>query len=56
VLDAETRLAEATRLAEDPAIATDAVTLQERLARLEVLRTEVDCLYTRWAVLEQKLK
>ncbi|HYV86236.1 MAG TPA: ABC-F family ATP-binding cassette domain-containing protein [Patescibacteria group bacterium] len=56
VLDAETRLAEAHRRAEDPAIATDAVLLQERLTQLETLRAEVDRLYARWAVLEEKLK
>lgn len=54
VLDAEARVAEARQRAEDPAIATDAGLLQERLSQLEELQAEVDRLYSRWAVLDEK--
>jgi len=54
VLDAEERLAEARRRAEDPAIATDAEMLQKRHAELEDLQAEVDRLYARWACLDEK--
>ncbi|HKQ96791.1 MAG TPA: ATP-binding cassette domain-containing protein, partial [Candidatus Polarisedimenticolia bacterium] len=54
VLVAENRMAEARRLAEDPAIATDAVRLQERLEAVTDSEREVERLYTRWAELEAK--
>ena len=54
VLEAETRLAEARRRAEDPSIATDAALLQERLTALQARQAEVDRLYARWAELEAK--
>jgi len=54
VLEAETRLAEARRRAEDPSIATDAALLQERLTALQDRQAEVDRLYARWAELEAK--
>ncbi len=54
VLDAEARLAEARRQAEDPSIATNAALLQERHSKLEQLQAEVDRLYTRWAALDEK--
>ena len=54
VLDAEARLAEARRRAEDPAIATDAGLLQERLSILGEIEAQVDRLYARWAELDEK--
>ena len=56
LLDAEARLAEARRLAENPSIATDAVRLQQRLAELADLQSQVDRLYARWAELDEKQK
>jgi ATP-binding cassette subfamily F protein uup len=56
VLDAEARVAEARRQAEDPSIATDAVMLQKRLSELEDLQAQVDRLYSRWATLDEKKK
>jgi ATP-binding cassette subfamily F protein uup len=56
VLDAEARVAEARRRAEDPSIATDAGMLQARLSELEDLQAEVDRLYARWAALDEKQK
>ena len=56
VLAAETLVARARRQAEDPSIATDAGTLQQRHAELAGLQREVDRLYARWAELEAKLK
>jgi len=53
---AETQVARARRLAEDPSIATDAGTLQQRHAELAGLQREVDRLYARWAELEAKMK
>jgi ATP-binding cassette subfamily F protein uup len=55
VLSAEERVAEARRRAEDPAIATDAVILQQRFAELAAAQAEVDRLYRRWSELEAKL-
>jgi len=55
VLEAEARVVEATSRAEDPAIATDALALQERLGALDEAHAEVDRLYERWAELEAKL-
>jgi len=54
VLSAETRLGEARSAAEDPAIASDAAALGQRLAELESAQQEVDRLYARWAELEEK--
>jgi len=54
VLAAETRMDEARGLAEDPAIASDAGTLQHRLADLAECEQEVGRLYARWAELEAK--
>ena len=54
ILDAETTSEACQRAAEDPAIASDPVALQERLAALEAARAEVDRLYARWAELEAK--
>ena len=42
------------RAAEDPAVASDPVALQERYLALEAARAEVDRLYARWAELEAK--
>jgi ATP-binding cassette subfamily F protein uup len=54
LLDAEARLAEARKRAEDPTIATDAGMLQKRLSELEGLQAQVDRLYARWAALSEK--
>ena len=56
VLDAESRLADARRRAEDPAIASDAAALQKALLLLGPLQAEVDRLYARWAELDEKQK
>jgi ATP-binding cassette subfamily F protein uup len=55
IQDAEAAVERCRSAAEDPAIASDPVALQERYAALEVARAEVDRLYTRWAELEEKL-
>jgi ABC transport system ATP-binding/permease protein len=54
VLAAEQRMAEAERLAHDPAVAADANALQQRFAELAASQAEVERLYTRWAELEAK--
>jgi ATP-binding cassette subfamily F protein uup len=54
ILDAEARLGEAESRAHDPAIATDAAALQERMQALDEARREVDRLYERWAELEAR--
>jgi ATP-binding cassette subfamily F protein uup len=54
ILTAEQRLEEAETAAADPAIATDAAALQERVATADACRREVESLYARWAELEQK--
>ncbi|MBI2217345.1 MAG: ABC-F family ATP-binding cassette domain-containing protein [Candidatus Rokubacteria bacterium] len=56
ILDAERALEACQRAVEDPAIASDAVALQERYAALEAARVEVDRLYARWAELEEKVR
>jgi ATP-binding cassette subfamily F protein uup len=56
VLEAESRLAEARRRAEDPSIAADAGRLQKRLSILGDLQAQVDRLYARWAELDEKQK
>jgi ATP-binding cassette subfamily F protein uup len=55
VLEAEERLSDAKRRAEDPLIATDAQALQQRYAELDAAQAAVDRLYARWAELEAKL-
>ena len=55
LLEAEERLEEARRRAEDPSIAADAAALQERFAALSAAQAEVDRLYARWAELEAKV-
>ncbi len=54
VLAAEERLSLAQRSLEDPAVATDAAALAERLEAMQAARAEVDRLYARWAELEEK--
>ena len=54
ILAAESRLEEARSAAADLSIASDAKTLQLRLAELEVAQQEVDRLYAQWAALEAK--
>ena len=49
---AEERLAAARTAAEDPSIAADATTLQQRFGELAAAQNEVDRLYVRWAELE----
>ncbi|HEV8202575.1 MAG TPA: ABC-F family ATP-binding cassette domain-containing protein [Candidatus Polarisedimenticolia bacterium] len=56
VLDAEERLAEARRQADDPAIVADAGELQRRHVALAEVASEVESLYARWAELEAKQK
>jgi ABC transport system ATP-binding/permease protein len=60
--DIEERVAKAEELLQhwrqvlvDPAVATDAVRLQEALAESERAQEQVDALYARWAELEAKL-
>jgi ABC transport system ATP-binding/permease protein len=55
LLEAEERLSKAKAEAEDPAIASDALALQERYAALAAAQADVDRLYARWAELEAKL-
>ncbi len=54
ILDAEAAMEACQKAADDPAIAADAVALQERHAALAAARAEVDRLYARWAELEAK--
>ena len=56
LLEAEEKLAEAQRRAEDPAVAADAHALQERYAALHAAQAEVERLYARWAELEGKVR
>jgi ATP-binding cassette subfamily F protein uup len=55
VMAAEEAAASARDAAEDPAIATDSVRLQEALKRVDETQAELDTLYARWAELESKL-
>jgi ATP-binding cassette subfamily F protein uup len=54
IVDAEAAVDACGRAADDPAIASDPVALQERFAALTSARAEVDRLYARWAELEAK--
>ena len=54
VLAAEASVAEHKAQAEDPAIATDAEALHERMQALDDAQREVDRLYERWADLEAR--
>jgi ATP-binding cassette subfamily F protein uup len=54
VTAAEGRVAREREVVEDPAVATDAVRLQEALLAMEKAQTALDELYTRWAELEAK--
>ena len=51
---AEERLEEARQRTDDPSIAADAATLQERFAELSTVQDDVDRLYARWAELDGK--
>jgi ABC transport system ATP-binding/permease protein len=53
---ADAHVAAARLRAEDPSIASDALTLQARLDELTVAQQELDRVYARWAELEEKLK
>ena len=55
LLAAESRLSDAKRRADDPAIASDAEALQQRFSELADAQKEVDRLYARWAELEARL-
>jgi len=54
LLEAEALAAAARRSAEDPSIASDAATLQKRLAELDDHQARLDRLYARWAELDEK--
>jgi ABC transport system ATP-binding/permease protein len=54
ILAAERAVDACQRDAEDPAIASNPVALQQRYAALEAARAEVDRLYARWAELEAR--
>jgi ATP-binding cassette subfamily F protein uup len=54
ILDAEAAMESCRHAAEDPAIASDPIALQERHVALEAARAHVDRLYARWAELEAK--
>ncbi|MFZ2492068.1 MAG: ABC-F family ATP-binding cassette domain-containing protein [Thermoanaerobaculia bacterium] len=54
VLEAEERLATAKSRAEDPAVTSDSLALQERFAELHAAQEEVERLFARWAELEGK--
>jgi ATP-binding cassette subfamily F protein uup len=54
ILDAERAVEACRQEAEDPAIASDPVALQQRHAALETARAAVDRLYARWTELEAK--
>jgi ATP-binding cassette subfamily F protein uup len=54
VTAAEEQLARERSVVEDPAVATDAVRLQEALQAMEQAQSQLDDLYARWAELEAK--
>jgi ATP-binding cassette subfamily F protein uup len=54
ILRAEEACAACQKAVEDPAVASDPIALRERWVALEAARAEVDCLYARWADLEEK--
>ena len=54
ILNAEERVIACRTAADDPAIASAAEMLQERLTALHAAQAEVDRLYTRWTELEEK--
>ena len=54
VTAAEEQVARERSVVEDPAVATDAVRLQEALLAMEQAQSALDELYTRWAELEAK--
>ena len=54
IVSAERAVEARRREAEDPAIVSDPVALQERYAALEVARADVERLYARWAELEAR--
>ena len=55
VTEAEEAAAAARDAAEDPAIATDSVRLQDALKKVDDTQAVLDTLYARWAELESKL-
>jgi ABC transport system ATP-binding/permease protein len=54
ILEAEGAVAACRAAVEDPAVASDPIALQQRVAALEAARAEVDRLYARWAELDAK--
>jgi len=54
ILEAEAAVETCQRAAEDPAIASNPVALQERFGALAAAQADVDRLYARWAELEAK--
>ena len=56
ILEAERKVDESRRAAEDPAIASDHVALHERMGALAAAEAAVAELYARWAELEEKVK
>jgi ABC transport system ATP-binding/permease protein len=56
LLAAEQRLEKARKQAEEPAVASNAATLQRRFAEMAEAQHEVDRLFARWAELEAKVR
>jgi ATP-binding cassette subfamily F protein uup len=54
ILAAEEAAAAAEAAVSDPAVASDAAALQERLTALEAARAAVDALYARWGELDAR--
>ena len=54
ILQAEETIATCQAAVEDPAIASDAATLQERSLALDTARAAAERLYNRWTELEGK--
>jgi len=54
ILQAEEAIATCQAAVEDPAIASNAVALQERSGALDAARTAAERLYNRWTELEGK--
>ena len=54
ILKAEAALAACQAAVDDPAIVSDAEALQARHAALDAAQADVECLYVRWAELEEK--
>lgn len=55
ILEAEAHLEQCQAAVADPAVASNAGALQERVTAMELAQTAVEALYARWAELEAKL-